>query len=66
MKHIVIEEKQINLELINEASLAIAKIIQQYGDMYLPIFIRLMKEADNYKNRQSYKEIALQMLSNRS
>ncbi len=66
MKHTIIKDEEINLEIINEASLAIAEIIQQYGDMYLPIFIRLLKEAEEYKNRQSYKEIALQMLSNRS
>ena len=43
-----------------------AEIVQRYGDIYLPLFIRILKEIEERKTQQSYKEIALQMLNNKS
>ena len=59
-------EGDITMELLKEVSLVMAEIIERYGDIYLPIFIRILKEIEERKNQQSYKEIALQMLNNKS
>lgn len=66
MKTIPLSEADITLELLNEVCLIMAEIVQIYGDRYLPIFIRILKEVELKKEQQKYKEIALQMLSNKS
>ncbi len=58
-------QEDITIELLQEASLVMAEILQQYGDIYLPIFIRVLKEIEKRKHQQSYKEIALQMLADK-
>ena len=60
-----LKEEEITMELLQEASVTMAEIVQRYGDMYLPIFIRILKEIEKRKEQQSYKEIALQMLADK-
>lgn len=64
-KRKTLNEKDITMELLQEVSLTMAEIVQRYGDLYLPIFIRILKEIEKQKNQQSYKEIALQMLADK-
>lgn len=61
-KRKMLNEKDITIELLQEVNLTMAEIVQRYGDLYLPIFIRILKEIEKQKSQQSYKEIALQML----
>ena len=60
-----IKESGITMDLLQEASMTMAEVIQRHGDLYLPIFVRILKEIEMRKEQQSYKEIALQMLSNK-
>ncbi|WP_303316866.1 hypothetical protein Q4Q34_08660 [Flavivirga abyssicola] len=66
MKRKKLNKDDITMELLQEASLIMAEIVQKYGDIYLPIFIRILKEIEKEKSNQSYKEIALQMLNNKT
>lgn len=65
-KRILLAEEDITIELLHDTSLTMAKIVQRYGDLYLPIFIRILEEIEKQKSNQSYKEIALQMLIDKS
>lgn len=54
--------EEITLELLKEARLISAKVVERYGDSYLPIFVRVQNEIDLRKSHQSYREKALQLL----
>lgn len=54
--------EEITIELLEKARMISAKIVEKYGDAYLPIFIRVQNEIELRKSQQSYKEIALQLL----
>jgi len=56
----------ITIEFLQENYKIIASIIEQYGDIYLPIFIRIHKEVEQRKEYKSFKEIALQVAVNDS
>lgn len=43
-RKIQLTENDITLELLQDISLTMAEIVQKYGDNYLPIFIRILKE----------------------
>lgn len=62
---VVLKEEDITVELLGEASMVMAKIVEKHGDLYIPIFARILEEAENRRKNKSYKEIALQMLKNK-
>jgi hypothetical protein len=61
-KKISLKESDLTIELLEEASVIMAKIIEIHGDHYLPIFIRIMDEIDKRKEQQAYKELAQRLL----
>ncbi|MEM1258950.1 MAG: hypothetical protein AAF849_00735 [Bacteroidota bacterium] len=61
---VLLSKADITLELLQDASMVMAQIVEKYGDLYIPIFARVIDEIEDRKKNQSYKEIALQMLDN--
>ncbi|MEM6813271.1 MAG: hypothetical protein AAF600_02640 [Bacteroidota bacterium] len=61
---VVLSKANITLDLLQDASMVMAQIVEKYGDLYIPIFVRIIDEIEDRKKNQSYKEIALQMLDN--
>jgi len=59
-------KNEIDLALLIETQQIIAKLIELYGDRYLPAFIRVHNEIDRFNKGQSYRTIALQMVSNKA
>ncbi|MDH7911356.1 hypothetical protein [Winogradskyella sp. SYSU M77433] len=65
-KRKTLRQEDINIELMQEASLIMAEVVKLYGDAYLSIFVRILKEIEQQKEKQNYKKIALQMINDRS
>lgn len=59
-------KKDVTVEALKEASLIIAEVVKIYGDAYLSIFVRILKEIEHQKESQNYRAIALQMLKDGS
>jgi pimeloyl-CoA synthetase len=59
------KEKAISNEQIEKAYEIIARIIRDYGDVYLPIFKRLHEEKEARKAKGDLRNIALQIAQNK-
>lgn len=51
----------ITLSELEEGYKTIALMIRHYGDIYLPIFIRLHKEIEAKRNSQMFKSLAMKV-----
>lgn len=52
-------DEEIPLEAIEEAYRIYAWIVRQYGDAYLPTFIRMHEELEKRKSNEKMKQIAI-------
>ncbi len=57
-------KEEITLELLEECYYSIARIIEKYGDVYLPLFIRLHNEIEKMKDDNKMKKLALEIAQN--
>lgn len=48
------------LEELEEAYQIAARIVVDFGDVYLPIFERIKTEIDNYNKNEAMKKLALE------
>lgn len=61
LKIVHIEKDDITIELLLDCYHIVARIVERYGDTYLPIFIRLHKEIENRKEHDRMMGYALAM-----
>lgn len=56
--------KDIDIEMLEDARKIMAKVVEKYGNQYLPAFIRIHNEIERRKKELSYRSIALQIAAN--
>lgn len=56
--------REVTLLELEEGYQTVARFIRQYGDTYLPIFIRLHKEIEAKRNAEMFKSLAIKVANN--